>query len=129
MPQRQRYLFVCINSRADDHPKGSCTARGAEEVRLALKEQLATRGLAKIGKPTDPSEWDLTPATVNAEYDPQRNDINFPAGILQPPYFDLKGDDAENLGAIGLVIGHELTHGFRCYTSEPVVLLSSTRTE
>ena len=48
MPQRQRYLFVCINQRADDHPKGSCTARGSEEVRLALKEQLAARGLAKL---------------------------------------------------------------------------------
>jgi (2Fe-2S) ferredoxin len=48
MPQRQRYLFVCINSRPDDHPKGSCTGRGSEEVRLALKEQLAARGLAKL---------------------------------------------------------------------------------
>jgi (2Fe-2S) ferredoxin len=48
MPQRQRYLFVCINSRPEDHPKGSCTARGSEEVRLALKEQLAARGLAKL---------------------------------------------------------------------------------
>ena len=54
----------------------------------------------------------MTPATVNAGYDPQHNDINFPAGILQPPYFDVNTDDAENLGAIGLVIGHELTHGF-----------------
>jgi putative endopeptidase len=70
------------------------------------------RELAKIGKPSDPSEWDMTPATVNADYDPQHNDINFPAGILQPPYFDVNTDDAENLGAIGLVIGHELTHGF-----------------
>ena len=48
MPQRQRYLFVCINNRAEDHPKGSCTARGSEEVRLALKEELAARGLAKV---------------------------------------------------------------------------------
>jgi endothelin-converting enzyme/putative endopeptidase len=70
------------------------------------------RQLAKIGKPVDRTEWLMTPATVNAYYDPQLNTINFPAGILQPPYFDKTMDDAVNLGAIGAVIGHELTHGF-----------------
>jgi len=70
------------------------------------------RRLAKIGKPVDRQEWGMTPPTVNAEYDPQRNDINFPAGILQPPLFDPKSDAAPNYGNTGGTIGHELTHGF-----------------
>ncbi|HKD07285.1 MAG TPA: M13 family metallopeptidase [Bryobacteraceae bacterium] len=70
------------------------------------------RQLAKIGKPVDRAEWYMTPPTVNAYYDPQMNNINFPAGILQPPFFDKQADDATNYGAIGAVIGHELTHGF-----------------
>ncbi len=70
------------------------------------------RQLDKIGKPVDHTEWQMTPPTVNAYYDPQLNDINFPAGILQPPMFDRHADEAVNLGAIGAVIGHELTHGF-----------------
>ena len=70
------------------------------------------RQLQKIGKPVDRLEWDMTPPTVNAYYDPQMNNINFPAGILQPPFFSKTADDAENLGAIGAIIGHELTHGF-----------------
>jgi putative endopeptidase len=70
------------------------------------------RRLAKIDKPTDKLEWDMTPPTVNAYYSPDRNEIVFPAGILQPPFFDRTMDDAVNFGAIGLVIGHELTHGF-----------------
>ena len=70
------------------------------------------RQLNKIGKPVDHTEWQMTPPTVNAYYDPQMNDINFPAGILQPPLFDKNADDAVNLGAIGSIIGHELTHGF-----------------
>ena len=70
------------------------------------------RQLAKIGKPVDRQEWGMTPPTVNAYYNPQMNDINFPAGILQPPFFDKRLDDAINFGAIGAVIGHELTHGF-----------------
>lgn len=70
------------------------------------------RQLAKIGKPVDKGEWGMTPPTVNAYYNPQINDINFPAGILQPPFFDAKADDAVNFGAIGVVIGHEMTHGF-----------------
>lgn len=68
--------------------------------------------LAKIGKPVDPSEWLMTPQTVNAYYNPTTNEICFPAGILQPPFFDMNADDAVNYGAIGVVIGHEMTHGF-----------------
>lgn len=70
------------------------------------------RDLHKIGKPVDRKEWHMTPPTVNAYYSPQDNDINFPAGILQPPFFDPQTDDAVNYGAIGAVIGHEMTHGF-----------------
>jgi putative endopeptidase len=70
------------------------------------------RQLAKIGKPVDRQEWDMTPPTVNADYEPQRNDINFPAGILQPPLFDPASDAAPNYGNTGGTIGHELTHGF-----------------
>ncbi|MGA7834711.1 MAG: M13 family metallopeptidase, partial [Acidimicrobiales bacterium] len=66
----------------------------------------------KIDKPVDRGEWEMTPPTVNAYYDPLMNNINFPAGILQPPFFDKKMDDAVNFGGIGMVIGHELTHGF-----------------
>ncbi|MFI5360393.1 MAG: M13 family metallopeptidase [Elusimicrobiota bacterium] len=70
------------------------------------------RRLDKIGKPVDRKEWDMTPPTVNAYYNPQMNEIVFPAGILQSPFFDRDGDQAFNLGAIGVVIGHEMTHGF-----------------
>jgi endothelin-converting enzyme/putative endopeptidase len=70
------------------------------------------RNLNKIGKPLDKKEWSMTPPTVNAYYSPSNNDINFPAGILQPPFFDRGADDAVNFGGIGVVIGHELTHGF-----------------
>jgi len=70
------------------------------------------REIAKIGKPVDRTEWQMTPPTVNAYYDPQMNDINFPAGVLQPPLFDPKLDDAPNYGNTGATIGHELTHGF-----------------
>ncbi|HXP11132.1 MAG TPA: M13 family metallopeptidase, partial [Acidobacteriaceae bacterium] len=70
------------------------------------------RDIAKIGKPVDRGEWGMSPPTVNAYYNPQMNDINFPAGILQPPFFDPSRDDAVNYGAVGAIIGHELTHGF-----------------
>ena len=70
------------------------------------------RNLAKIGKPVDRDEWGMTPQTVNAYYSPNMNEIVFPAAILQPPFFDLNADDAVNYGAIGVVIGHEMTHGF-----------------
>ncbi len=68
--------------------------------------------LAKLGKPVDEKEWSMTPPTVNAYYQPSMNDINFPAGILQPPFFDADIDPAVNFGGIGVVIGHEMTHGF-----------------
>jgi putative endopeptidase len=70
------------------------------------------RELAKVGTPVDRSDWDMTPQEVNAYYDSSMNNINFPAGILQPPYFDPKAPLAVNYGAIGAVIGHEITHGF-----------------
>ena len=68
--------------------------------------------LNKVGKPVDEKEWGMTPPTVNAYYDPPMNDINFPAGILQPPFYDYSKDPAVNFGGIGVVIGHEMTHGF-----------------
>ncbi len=70
------------------------------------------RDLAKIGQPVNEKEWGMTPPTVNAYYNPAQNDINFPAGILQPPFYDFKIDPAVNFGGIGVVIGHEMTHGF-----------------
>ncbi len=79
---------------------------------LRANEFEAKRQINKIGKPLDRKEWGMTPPTVNAYYSAAQNDINFPAGILQPPFFDKQMDDGVNFGAIGLVIGHELTHGF-----------------
>ncbi len=70
------------------------------------------RQLAKVGQPVDRTEWDMTPPTVNAYYNPQMNDINFPAGVLQPPLYDAKLDAAPNYGNTGSTIGHELTHAF-----------------
>ena len=70
------------------------------------------RDLAKIGKPTKRTEWAMPPQLINAQYDPTNNDITFPAAILLPPFFDERNDDALNYGAIGAVIGHEMTHGF-----------------
>jgi putative endopeptidase len=70
------------------------------------------RNLGKIGKPVDRTEWGMSPPTVNAYYNPTMNEIVFPAGILQPPFYDRKADDAFNYGGIGAVIGHEMTHGF-----------------
>jgi len=79
---------------------------------LRAREFEFHRQLAKIGKPVDRGEWVMTPPTVNAYYDAQLNDINFPAGVLQPPLFDRDSDDAPNYGDTGATIGHELTHGF-----------------
>lgn len=80
------------------------------EMRATVFE--SDRQLAKIGKPVDRAEWGMSPPTVNAYYNPQMNDINFPAGVLQPPLYDPKMDDAPNYGNTGSTIGHELTHGF-----------------
>ncbi len=79
---------------------------------LRANEFEGERQIAKIGKPLDRNEWQMTPPTVNAYYSPPRNEIVFPAGMLQPPFFDKQADDATNFGGIGIVIGHELTHGF-----------------
>ena len=79
---------------------------------LRANEFEARRQIAKIGKPVDRQEWQMTPPTVNAYYSSSHNEIVFPAGILQPPFFDKQADDAVNFGGIGMVIGHELTHGF-----------------
>ncbi len=80
--------------------------------RLASNQFEFRYAMDKIGKPVDPMEWEMTPQTVNAYYQPSKNEIVFPAGILQPPFFNLYADDAINYGGIGLVIGHEMTHGF-----------------
>ncbi|MDQ6808241.1 MAG: M13 family metallopeptidase [Verrucomicrobiota bacterium] len=87
--------------------------RGPYALNLLRGEKFETdRELKKIGKPVDRSEWGMTPPTVNAYYNPNMNEIVFPAGILQPPFFDVKADDAVNYGGMGAVIGHEMTHGF-----------------
>jgi putative endopeptidase len=79
---------------------------------LSAREFEVKRNLGKIGKPVDKTEWGMSPPTVNAYYNPSINEIVFPAGILQPPFYDPKADDAFNYGGIGVVIGHEMTHGF-----------------
>src|SRR5580704_4089160 len=94
------YYTLTVNS---DNALGNALQAAAFEER---------REIAKIGKPVDRGEWGMSPPTVNAYYNPQMNDINFPAGILQPPFFDPSQDDAANYGAVGAIIGHELTHGF-----------------
>ncbi len=79
---------------------------------IRSREVENARELAKLGKPVDKSEWFMTPQTVNAYYNPTTNEIAFPAAILQPPFFNMEADDAVNYGAIGGVIGHEISHGF-----------------
>jgi putative endopeptidase len=79
---------------------------------LAAAEFNYKYGLSKVGKPVDPTEWSLQPQTVNAQYHPLRNEVTFPAAILQPPFFDPAADDALNYGGIGAVIGHEMIHGY-----------------
>ncbi|MFN2635675.1 MAG: M13 family metallopeptidase [Gemmatimonadaceae bacterium] len=79
---------------------------------IAVRQYERRRNLARIGQPVDRAEWGMTPPTVNAYYNPQMNEIVFPAGIMQPPFFDPKADDAVNYGGMGAVIGHEMTHGF-----------------
>lgn len=82
------------------------------ENRTSASSLAFARQMAKIGKPVDRAEWGMTPPTINAYYNPTVNEIVFPAGILQSPFFDAGADDAMNYGAIGMVIGHEMTHGF-----------------
>ena len=82
------------------------------ENQRAVGEWNSARSWARLGKPLDKTEWGMTPPTVNASYSPNLNQIQFPAGILAPPFFDPTADDAVNYGAIGAVIGHEMTHGF-----------------
>jgi putative endopeptidase len=94
--------YSSVTITADDY-YGNTTRAGSFEVK---------RQYNKIDKPTDRKDWNMTPPTVNAYYRPPMNDINFPAGILQPPFYGKLMDDAVNYGGIGLVIGHELTHGF-----------------
>jgi putative endopeptidase len=94
--------YSTLDVKRDDALGNRWRAAGFETDRL----------LGKIGKPVNKGEWYMTPPTVNAYYDDQKNDINFPAGILQPPNFDAHWDDAVNYGAIGATIGHEMTHGF-----------------
>jgi len=79
---------------------------------LRAREVRVKREVAKVGQPVDKTEWYMTPQTVNAYYNPLANEIVFPAAILQPPFFDMKADDAVNYGGIGAVIGHEISHGF-----------------
>jgi len=88
----------------------------ANEQQAALYER--NYNFAKLGKPVDEREWGMTPPTVNAYYNVAFNDINFPAGILQPPFFDFTIDPAVNFGGIGVVIGHEMTHGFDDHGSQ-----------
>ena len=80
--------------------------------RFAVVDFESRRDFAKVGKPVDRTEWGMTPATVNASYNPLNNDVTFPAAILQPPFFDPNADDAVNYGGMGAAIGHEMTHGF-----------------
>jgi predicted metalloendopeptidase len=94
--------YSSVSIAATDYA-GNVERAGAFEVK---------RQYNKIDKPTDRKDWNMTPPTVNAYYRPPMNDINFPAGILQPPFYSVSTDDAVNYGGIGVVIGHELTHGF-----------------
>lgn len=99
-----------------DHPrgyKGLSITRGSYAGNVIRSNQFRVRrNFQDLGKPRDRTRWGFTPPTVNASYNPTNNDITFPAGILQPPFFNFNADDAINYGAIGGVIGHEITHGF-----------------
>ena len=95
-----------------DYSKLNITRQSALQNLFATAEWRKEDNLKKFGKPIDRGEWGMTPPTVNAYYNPSMNEIVFPAGILQPPFYDPKADDAVNYGGIGAVIGHEMTHGF-----------------
>jgi len=95
-----------------DYSKVEITRGPVFTNRLSARVAESARNMDRIGKPVERGEWRMTPPTVNAFYQPSLNSINFPAGILQPPFFDASADDPVNYGAIGAVIGHEMTHGF-----------------
>ncbi|HWG22401.1 MAG TPA: M13 family metallopeptidase [Terracidiphilus sp.] len=95
-----------------DYSKVEIVRGDALGNQMRVREFDFDRELAKIGKPVDKGEWYMSPPTVNAYYDPQQNNVNFPAGYFQPPFFSDKEDDAANYGDMGSTIGHELTHGF-----------------
>jgi putative endopeptidase len=95
-----------------DYSKLKITRQSALQNLFAVSEWRTEDNLKKFGKPIDRGEWGMTPPTVNAYYNSSMNEIVFPAGILQPPFYDPKADDAVNYGGIGAVIGHEMTHGF-----------------
>lgn len=95
-----------------DYSKLDVSGANLWELRKAVSRFNNDYAVSKAGKPVDKEEWHMTPQTVNAYYNPSTNEVCFPAGILQPPFFDMSADDAFNYGAIGVVIGHEMTHGF-----------------
>jgi putative endopeptidase len=95
-----------------DYSKLELSKQSFVANRYAVVDFERRRDFAKVGKPTDRSEWGMTPATVNAQYNPLANDVTFPAAIMQPPFFDPNADDAVNYGGMGAAIGHEMTHGF-----------------
>lgn len=95
-----------------DYSKLDVSGANLWELRKAVSRFNTNYAISKAGKPVDKEEWHMTPQTVNAYYNPSTNEVCFPAGILQPPFFDMNADDAFNYGAIGVVIGHEMTHGF-----------------
>lgn len=95
-----------------DYSKLDVSGANLWELRKAVSKFNNDYAVSKAGKPVDRDEWQMTPQTVNAYYNPTTNEVCFPAGILQPPFFDMSADDAFNYGAIGVVIGHEMTHGF-----------------
>ena len=102
LPEQVARLLTRARSR---RTISSATSRARSSPKASIQ-------LAKVGKPIDPEQWGMTPQTVNAYYNPVRNEIVFPAAILQPPFFNLEADDAVNYGGIGAVIGHEMGHGF-----------------
>jgi putative endopeptidase len=115
--QAQEKLHATLNKIGyPDQWRNYSGVQVGRESYLINRQHVATfefqRAVSKIGKPVDRNEWTMTPPTINAYEDPPTNTINFPAGILQPPYFDPSKDDAVNYGAIGGVIGHETIHGF-----------------
>ena len=120
-PQTRQRAHEKLKAQVDkigypDHWRDYSSVEVTRDDLLGHEQRTATfvfnRRVSKAGKPNDRSEWSMTPPTVNAYEDPQTNTINFPAGILQPPFFEKSQIDAVNYGGIGMVIGHEIIHGF-----------------